>query len=475
MKSHYSGNNVLQVILWIALACLVSVCAFFQIHNAHWLLGDEAIVMNATGMGKAFSPLGFEGMITSYGRFYPFAYNLYNVLLPFFGDFIPPSAIYTLQAIALAFFAIAFALLGLSVLQKVSSPWKYATVFFFVAICIFRVYPEFISCYTGIWIVYLFLSLFLLFSCRFVETENWLYGILALLSINYVIYCYETVFTIPLAVGSCSLLFNYRKLTRRKRAFHGLLVFSGLVFLLLYAILVVPNAQHYYQHYGTTTFIRNTLKMFLAHKLYWLASVILVIRVYQIIIKKSCYTFYDSLLLSSFAYFLGAAVLKLNYTYYYNVGALIGLTASLYFLSDWLKPQWVCLLLLAFALFYGRKIPQVIKKNQTLRVGVFKAMTELSQQMDGGKTLYWFEPPYDGVSPAYLDMRGTSKIRVEVYLSWLRHTPVSIGGQESFDGKEGVWLVYPGYGEEDIPKTPVELEACEQIIATSGIKGYLCR
>ena len=70
------AQKVYQAVLWIALACFLAVCMFFQIHNAQWLLGDEAIVMNATGMDKAFSPLGFSGMITSYGRFYPFAYNL---------------------------------------------------------------------------------------------------------------------------------------------------------------------------------------------------------------------------------------------------------------------------------------------------------------------------------------------------------------------------------------------------------------
>ena len=467
------AQKVYQAVLWIALACFLAVCTFFQIHNAQWLLGDEAIVMNATGMDKAFSPLGFSGMITSYGRFYPFAYNLYNVLLPFYDGRIPPSAIYTLQAVALVIFACAFALSGLILLRKVSSPWKYATVFFFVVICVFRVYPEFITCYTGVWIVYLFLSLFLLFSCRFCETENWVDGILALVSINYVIYCYETVFTIPMAVGACSLLFNYRGLTRRKRVFHGLLVASGLLFLALYAVLVVPNARDYYQHYGTSTFIGNALKMFLANKLYWLATVVLAVRVYQKVVKKSGYRFQDSLLLASFAYFLGAAVLKLNYTYYYNIGALIGLAACVSLLSDWLKPQWICLLMLAFALFYGRKIPGVIRKNQAARSRVYQAMTALSRQVDSGETLYWFEPPYEGTSPSYLDMRETSKVRVKVYLDWLRQAPVSIEGQASFDGKKGVWLVYPGSGE-DIPGTPADLQACELVFSTTGIKGYRC-
>ena len=88
--------------MWAALACLLAVCVFFQIHNAQWLMGDEAIVFSHTGVGKAFSFRGFEGMITSYGRLYPFAYTFYNVLLPFYDGYIPPSAIYTLQGIKIA-------------------------------------------------------------------------------------------------------------------------------------------------------------------------------------------------------------------------------------------------------------------------------------------------------------------------------------------------------------------------------------
>ena len=77
------------------------------------------------------------------------------------------------------------------------------------------------------------------------DSGNWLDGIIALLSINYIIYCYETVFVIPLGLGLCELLFHYRQLTSRKRAFSMMLVGSGLLFLALYAILVLPNASSF--------------------------------------------------------------------------------------------------------------------------------------------------------------------------------------------------------------------------------------
>ena len=473
MKNCFAGMKWYQAVFWIALACFLGVCAFFQIHNAHWLIGDEAIVISHTGIGKAFSPLGLDGMATAYGRLFPFAYNLYNVLLPFFDGYVPPTAVYVLQALALAIFAVTFAFLGLRLLRDVTGPLKYATVFFFVVICVFRVYPEFITCYTGVWIVYLFLPVFLLFACRFMDTGHWGDGIVALLAVNYIIYCYETVFTIPMAAGICGLLFQFRKLNGRQRLFHALLVASGLLFLLIYVVFVLPKATGFYHHYGETSLLRNTVKMFIANKLYWLSAVVLVIRAVQVLFKKAAYTFQDSLLLAAFGYFVGAVALKLNFTYYYNIGALVGLTASLYFLRDWLKPIWLCLLMLAFALFYGRKTPALVKKNQTARTYVSRAMETLSKEMEEGNTLYWYEPDYDGPSESYLDMRETSKIRVEVYLGWLLQRDVKINGRKEFNGEKGVWMVYPG-NEAGLPETPADLAACERLFSTSGIKGYLC-
>ena len=220
-----------QAVFWIALACFLGVCVFFQVHNAQWLMGDEAIVFSRTGMGKAFSPLGFEGMIKSYGRFYPFAYTFYNVLLLFTEGYVSPRTVYVFQGISLAVFAVFFALLALRLLRDKGTPWKLATAFFFTAICVFRVYTEFITCYTGMWIVFLFLPIFLFFTCRFMESERWGDGVIALLSITYIIYCYETIFVIPLALGACEFLFRYRKLTPRKRVFCLLLLGSGLLFL----------------------------------------------------------------------------------------------------------------------------------------------------------------------------------------------------------------------------------------------------
>ena len=436
-------------------------------------MGDEAIVISHTGVGKAFSLRGFEGMINSYGRLYPFAYSLYNVLLPFYDGYVPPSAVYILQGIALAVFALFFALLALRLLRDIAGPWKYATAFFFTVICVFRVYTEFITCYTGMWIVFLFLPVFLYFSCRFMDSGNWGDGIIALLAVNYIIYCYETVFVIPLAIGLCELLFNYRVLTLRQRAFSMMLVGSGLLFLALYAILVLPNASNFYHHYGTTSFFHNAVRMFLANKIYCMATVVLIVRMIEVILKKKAYSFYDSLLLASFGYYLGAAVLKLNFTYYYNVGALIGLVASLYFMKGWLKPQWLCLVIVAFALFYGRKIPGVIHRFQGERTEVSSQMIFLSEQLDKQADIFWYEPEKEGLSTEYLDFRECAKMTVETYLGWMRRCDISLQRKQSFDNSNGIWLFYLGRHEE-FPNTPGEFAQYKIVFSTSLICGYQC-
>ena len=468
-----SQLHVYRLITGVFLLSLLSVLVFFMIHNAHWLFGDEAIVIGHTGIGKAFSPLGFEGMASFYGRLYPFAYNLYNVLLPFFPDYVPVWAIYLLQAIALVVFTAFFTQTAFFLLREQVSGWKYATVALFVATCIFRVFQEFITCYTGVWIVYLFLPIFLFFSCRFQEKGNWFDGIVALVSINYISYCYETVFVVPLALGATMLLFSYRRLTFNKKLFSWLLVGSGLLFLCIYAVFVLPKATGFYQHYGTTSFFQNAIRMFIAHKIYWLALIVLMIRLVQLISKKSSYCFYDSLLLSGFAYFAGAAILRLDFTYYYNFGELIALTAVLYFAKGWLKPSWLCMVMLLLALFYGRKIPGILKNNQAARLETSAAMNALSEQWEDGVSFFWYSPDYRGSSPSYLDMRGTQRGRMEVYLTWLLHQDVNIPERTVLENDEkGIWLVYTEPGE-DIPETPELLTHSERIFSLAGIDGYL--
>ena len=88
MKRELVINRLASILFWTFLLAFLSVCVYYMIHNAHWLIGDEAIVMDHTGKGRPFLPTGFEDMAKNYGRLYPFAYNLYDILLLFHSGYI---------------------------------------------------------------------------------------------------------------------------------------------------------------------------------------------------------------------------------------------------------------------------------------------------------------------------------------------------------------------------------------------------
>lgn len=461
-----------QICFWGSLTALLVICSCFLIHNAWWIIGDEAIVVSHTGMGKAFLPTGFPVM-PSEGRLYPFAYNLYDVLLLFNSGYIGPQAHYILQAIALVIFGFFFAFIGLHILKDKPFIWKYCITFCLVAIVVVRVLPEFITCYTGAWIIFMFLPIFLYCAILFDETEHWGYGVTALLTINYITYCYENVCAIPFAIGVCSLLFNYKNLSRNKKIFNCLLIAGCLLFLGIWIFVILPQATHFYSHKAEASHLMNALKIFIAQKIYWLALIALIFRAVQIIRKKSSYSFYDSLLLASFAYFLASAILKLNFTYYYNVGAFVALVAILYFCKENLKPIWICVIFASLTLFYGRKYPSIISKAQKDRI---TSQSHITQLAETSKTmpLYWFSPYFEDQDNLWADVRNCQRGRLETILHWYMHNEeLTIIEKEDFDESlKGVWL-FPSENEKLFPELELPKDIGEKVLDTGGVKGYM--
>lgn len=468
-----ANKKIWSVVFWSAMVALLGICSYFMVHNAWWLGGDEAIVISHTGMGVPFLPTGLEGMVTSCGRLYPFAYNLYDVLLLFGNGYFSPEAHYALQAVALAIYALAFALIGLWLFKQTPAFWKYSIIFCLVAVSVFRVYPEFTECYTGAWIIFMFLPIFLYCAIRFEDSEHWGWGVAALLIINYINYCYENICVIPIALGACSLIFNYRQLSRNKKIFNWLLVASGLLFLALYAAIVLPNATNFYGHHSDNSIFLNAVKIFIAQKVYWLATIALIFRALQIIRKKSTYCFYDSFLLTGFAYFVGTAMLKLDFVYYYNIGALIALVAILYYCKEYLSPKWTLLLMLALMAFYGRKMPSNIQKNQASRIGVRDNVTWLANQPDS-VVIYWYTPEYEDPLDFYVDLRSCHKYSLVTMMQWyLQNNDVKVEDCTEFDPTlKGIWL-FPSENDKLFPDTPLPEECQNKVFDAYDIKGYM--
>ena len=71
-------RNYYSWIIWLVATMILS---YFIVHNAQWLIGDDAIIIKKTGSGQAFSI--FDTINPEAGRFYPLAYYAYNILLLF--------------------------------------------------------------------------------------------------------------------------------------------------------------------------------------------------------------------------------------------------------------------------------------------------------------------------------------------------------------------------------------------------------
>ena len=432
------SEKMIRTIFWFVWCVIVAFGCFFIIHNAAWLIGDDSQVFTYTGWDKPI--FGFF-VSPSCGRFFPLDYTLYDVLCLFYDGRIGPTPHYVIHAICFIAFCIFTALIALRILKNLKPISQYGITFLFLVTIIGRTFGNFIQLWTGIWTIYVFLILFIYLALRFQDTKNWWYGVFALLSINYVLYYYETMFAIPITIGICSLLFSYQKQNKSERTFNWLLVASGILFLLLYAILVLPQVVNLYHHYTEDSLLANAWKMFFAQKIMWLVVAFGVVRIYNFIRHHATYTFYDNLLLASCAYCCGAAVLHLNYTLYYTPAALCALTAILYFSNEYLKDKWTFILILCLALFYGRKIPKDIKENQKGRIETVQNINTINSY--AFDKLYYYEPFNENLSEGDLDIRQCYRMYIRTLVAWYRNDRnLVVNKKTEFDGKEGIWIIY---------------------------------
>ena len=326
---------LIRIVFWSLWVVMVAYCVFFIVHNAQWLIGDDSIVIRNTGSGKAFLPDEVTYNRVN-GRFFPFAYLAYNVLLLFNHGYISPTAHYILQAVFFVVFALSFTVLLLKILKGQSVLWRYLLAFCTIVLVIGRVYPQFIECFSTSWCAHTLIALFLLFTYLFQERQKWIYGVAALFFVNYLCYCGEQYFVFPLLLGTCTLLFQHKSLTKRGKAFNWMLMGSALMFLLLYATLILPHIENAYDgtHGEDVSFIGNAARMFVTQKILILAFVVFMVRLVDLVKNNKRICYFDILLLTAFGYCCGCAILKLNWSLYYNSATLFCIPAILYFLQE---------------------------------------------------------------------------------------------------------------------------------------------
>lgn len=471
MNNNNKELNI-KLVFWTLWTILVAVCTYFIIHNAQWLIGDDAIVIRHTGFGKAFLP--GETVNPSAGRFYPFAYLAYDILLLFGGEHISPTAHYVLQAVFFVLFVGSITCLSLGVLENQKAIWKYSIALMVTVVFIGRVYPQYTECFSTAWFGYSVLAVFMLCVYLFYKKQKWIYGIIALLCLSYNCYCGESAFVLPLSFGVCSLLFQRKTLTSKEKVFNWCLVGSALLFLALYATLILPCIESAYDSaHGTDVgYVENAVKMTWAQKLLLLALVLFVVRWVDMLRNKKEYTLYDNLLMTAAACCLGNFVLRLNWTLYYNGPALLVIPSILYFSIHYLKEKWTLVLFVALALFYGRKIPATIQNNQKHRAEVYSEITSLSAMIDGAGGVFWYEPKAETDS-YILALREWRHVSIDTYLGWLRFSPdYMTTKKESFERIDNtIWLSSTD-NEILFPEDSCLVKYGELVFSADAIQGY---
>lgn len=433
-------ENIIKWTFWGIWLAVVAVCSYFIVANAAWVDYDDSQVIMYTGWDKPI--FGFF-VDPAYGRFFPLDYTVYDILPIFYDGQIPPSAHYAIHIFWFIIYMAFFAVIGLYLLKDEKPIWKYAITLALLFTVLGRTYGLFMQLWTGIWTIFTFIPIFLYGYIRFIDTKKWGFGILALIAINYVLYYYETMFTIPVAIGTCSLLFTYKKQDKQERLFNYLLIASGVLFLLLYLILVVPRIEHMYHHYTNDSILENAMKILFAQKIMWLVIVALIVRLVAFIKKQADYTIYDSILLASCAYCCGAAALHLDYTLYYTPAVILALPAILYFAKLYLKPWMVLIVFACLAGFYCRKFPKEIKERQSMRIGYYNNICKFNEIVATDIDLFYYLPENPTLDEGELVIRSCKVMYLESKAGWYQNNPdFSITRVEECDNfAHGIWIM----------------------------------
>ena len=448
-------DNLIKTTFWGLICAILCFCSYFIMYNAAWLLGDDCQTLIYTGWDKPI--FGFF-VSPTLGRFFPLDYTIYDVLCLFYEGQIPPSAHYFIHVLCFALYVVAFIGVALYILKDYKTIWKYSIAFFVALLVIGRTYDNFMQCWTGVWTIFTFLPLFVYGTLKFLDTKKWSYAILALVSINYILYYYETMFTIPLAIGVCALLFSYKRIGKAERVYYSSLIASGLLFLLLYAILVLPKVETFYAHHLDVSPFMNAAKMFFAQKIMWVVVVFLVVRFVSFIQKKAQFNIYDNLLLASCAYCCGAAFLGLNFTLYYTPGVLVAIPAILYFCKEYLQDKWVLMLFVLLAMFYCRKLPLQIKDTQYARVTTYQKVHQFINEI-GDKTVYFYEPKNAELEHWELEVRSIRRFYLEKVTGWYKKDQnFEIIQMTNFENQPGLWQVVEADQEQFLQLCPTAKE-----------------
>lgn len=419
---HSKSFKITLVILGILFLGFIGVLSFYIVHNAQWLIGDDAIVINRTGWGIPFSI--WDTIKPDMGRFFPLTYMHENLVLLFPGEMHSALQHYILNLIL-------FVLLNISLLYMlwiVIRPSKIldlCIMFSATIMCSVRLYITYLNVFSTAYNYFTITSLFILCIILFYQYNKSIYAIIAFILGIYNVFCSEIIFVIPLTLGVITMALGIRQLSKKQIIFNVGLIVLAIVFLGIYffGIYLQSNSDSFYDpSHGTgVTFIENSIKILMGQKFLMLAAILWGWRQVDLIRKKDTFhILYDSFLWVSGAILLSGLMLKLDWQLYYYSANIYALPSVVYFGLKYSGRIPTVVVMLSFLGLYSYKIPSNVKDNQQRRISTIQTIEYISKKIDNGMNVVWYEAMVTDSTSFNVELRNWKKKCISSYLRFYR-------------------------------------------------------
>ncbi len=361
--------------LWLA------VCCFCIMYDASWSLNnwaDDYQFVQQSSVGRI--PHGG----TWSGRFFPFAFADYGILLLFFPHGIPASAHFVFNCITL----IASIILMFELLRRISS---YKDALFgiallgcaagFMQIQMYCIYSERLELLT--------IALFLFGYRHIKKTDSLLGYVLMFLIIAFTTYTKETFFIIPTVIALTELIFDSNLKQKRERVFLYALLVNTFIFLSIYSV------RRFYRNptddpYASVQINFESISAFFTNEPIMILILILgAVRAYQFIIRKDrSQILWDGALFAACAHMWVFPLMRLTGAYYGFPSIVLCIPAFVLFIRD--KTIWLPLVILAAIAWHN--IPAQIADTNFALIGrprTVKLCNAVRDYANKNSKIYW--------------------------------------------------------------------------------------
>jgi hypothetical protein len=384
---------------YILLAAISLIFVFIIMYKAGWTFSDDHEFISTTAVNK-YTPNFVSG-----GRFAPFKYIKYNLLLFVFrclgiNTGLPVEAHFIV--VSMFFIATFFCLFFLiNKIEPVKIKGAYPAINWFFLSTFFLLGSSFCSVFLSTIFpeteVIMLFALFMLMYYKALETDKTRYYTVAFLSAVYGTYCKEPVFGAFAVIALVNYVFRYKK-SKREKLFYIALIANGVLFIILYYFLSYKNTSGFYNE-GRVYIngFKFLLSVFKGNPVLIIMFCFGLIRLYFVIVRKEKKSlFYDSLLFAGIAYAFAFFILHLNGDYYYLPSIIFFFPSLVYWIKYLFerKRAFAVTLLIILLPIYSYNYVQTAARIKGIwreRQEFMPYITSLLSDHNNGKEFIWYE------------------------------------------------------------------------------------